>query len=73
MLSKKQLKTQQLDGETLYLTYIINKWWLTIEPENNRNGTQRYDGWYPRCYSKVSHAKMAVTKKLGKEWQWHTH
>jgi hypothetical protein len=69
-ITKQPLKTQSLDGETLYLTYIDCEWRLTIEPANRNNGTQSYDGWFPRTYSQVSAAKAAVTRKFGREWEW---
>ncbi|ODM57023.1 hypothetical protein BC455_18195 [Vibrio harveyi] len=69
-MSRHSLKTQKLGDETLYLTYIDNKWELTIVPANRHNGTERYDGWFPRYYTKVSSAKAAVTRKLGREWIW---
>ncbi|AZS26373.1 hypothetical protein DYL72_15835 [Vibrio anguillarum] len=64
------MKTQQIDGETLYLHHTDGLWTLIIEPANRNNGTQSYDGWFPRYYSKASSAKAAVTKKFGREWQW---
>ena len=70
IINPMKMKTQKLCGETLFLNYVENEWILTIEPANRRDGTERYDGWFPRHYSKVSHAKVAVTKKFGREWQW---
>jgi len=64
------LKTQSIDGETLYLTHIGNEWRLEVEPAYRHNGTQNYDGWFPRFYTKASYAKAAVTKKFGPEWKW---
>ncbi len=64
------LKTQSIDGETLFLTYIGGEWRLEVEPAYRRNGTQNYDGWFPRTYSSIGAAKGAVTRVFGKEWQW---
>lgn len=69
-MSNQALKTQQLNGETLYLTYMGSEWRLTIDPANRSNGTQSYDGWFPRNYSQVRSAKAAVTRKFGGEWKW---
>jgi len=66
----KYFKTQDVDGETLYLNYYKGTWKLTIDPPNRYNGTHKYDGWFPRFYSNPSHAKAAVTRKFGNEWQW---
>lgn len=69
-MTYQRLKTQELQGETLHLVFIHDRWRLSIEPENRRNGTQSYDGWFPRYYSKASFAKAAVTRKFGRVWQW---
>lgn len=55
---------QMIGAETIYITY------LAIEPAYRRNGAERYNGWFPKNYSKPSYAKAAVTKKLGREWRW---
>lgn len=69
-MAKQPLKTQELDGETLYLTFEGKEWLLTIVPAYRSNGTERYDGWFPRHYSNVNRAKASVTRKFGREWLW---
>jgi hypothetical protein len=66
----ESLKTQIIDGEQIFLRFDGSDWVLWIEPANRHNGTQTYDGWFPRRYKKQSAAKGALTKMLGPEWQW---
>ena len=69
-MTTQPLKTQQLAGDTLHLHYTGNEWKLTIEPAYRHDGTAKYDGWFPRYYSRASSAKAAVTKNLGGGWVW---
>ena len=43
---------------------------LSVRPEYRRNGTQTYDGWFPRYYSKPQYAKAALTRFLGESVNW---
>jgi len=69
-MKNERFKTQQIDGETLYLVSLDDTWRLTIEPRNRNNGTERYDGWFPRFYTNPKSAKASVTRKFGREWKW---
>ena len=43
---------------------------LSVEPEYRRKGTQNYDGWFPRYYTKPQYAKAALTRFLGEPVNW---
>ena len=43
---------------------------LTSDSVDGYNGTQTYDGWFPRYYSKPQYAKAALTRFLGESVNW---
>ena len=42
----------------------------TVSPENRHNGTQSFDGWFPRFFSEPQYAKSSLTKFLGESVVW---
>lgn len=69
-MSVKQLKSTTEDGYTFFISHDGTEYCLTVEPAYRRNGTQTFDGLFPRFYSEVKFAKGALTRFLGKQAVW---
>lgn len=57
-------------NETFYITPHGDRFKLTVDPEYRHNGTQNYDGYFPRHFKSVPAAKGCLTKFLGKPPAW---
>lgn len=64
------LTSDSVDGYTFCISTDGNECKLSVRPEYRRNGTQTYDGWFPRYYSKPQYAKAALTRFLGESVNW---
>lgn len=64
------LTSDSVDGYTFCISTDGNGCKLSVRPEYRRNGTQTYDGWFPRYYSKPQYAKAALTRFLGESVNW---
>lgn len=64
------LTSDSVDGYTFLISPDGNGCKLSVRPEYRRNGTQTYDGWFPRYYSKPQYAKAALTRFLGESVNW---
>lgn len=70
-MSFKGLETSYGANENFFIVPHGDEFKLYVVPENRRNGTQSYDGYFPRFYKKLSAAKAGLTKFLGKPEQWY--
>lgn len=59
------------DKYTFYISVSGSGCRLSVEPENRFNGTQSFDGWFPRYYSRSQDAKASLTRFLGETVIWH--
>jgi hypothetical protein len=66
----KRLKSTTEDGYTFFITHDGTEYCLTVEPAYRYNGTQSFDGWFPRFYSDAKFAKGALTRFLGEQVLW---
>ena len=66
----KGLYTSYDDKETFFIIAVGAEYKLYVEPESRRNGTQAYDGYFPRFFSEVRFAKASLTKFLRKPDKW---
>jgi len=66
----KGLKTSYGDEYTFFITPHGDEFKLSADPAWRRNGTQTFDGYFPRYFKKVSSAKSSLTKFLGKPDEW---
>lgn len=58
-------------GSDKFLIECVNgQFRLSVEPANRSNGTQSFDGWFPRFFSKPRSAKSALTRFLGESLDW---
>jgi len=55
---------------TLYIRESDGDYILSVEPEFRRNGTQSFDGAFPRLYKRVQDAKGYSTKMFGSGLVW---
>jgi len=69
-MSYKTIKTNYGDKYTFFIKHIGSEFVLFVEPEFRNNGTQNFDGYFPRTYSHPKYAKAALTKYLGKPNPW---
>lgn len=69
MISSR-LSSDSIDGVTFIISPHGQGCRLSVEPEYRRNGTQNYDGWFPRFYTKPQYAKAALTRYLGEPVNW---
>lgn len=69
-MALKGLKTEYAQGEAFFIVPHGNDFKLYVEPVYRRNGTQNYDGYFPRYFSRVSSAKSSLTRFLGKPEKW---
>ncbi len=44
--------------------HLTDGYRLSVSPENRHNGTQSFDGWFPRFFSEPQYAKSSLTKFL---------
>ncbi len=58
------------DGYTFIITTDDTGCRLSVEPAHRHNGTQSFDGRFPRFYSSPRYAKSALTKFLGEAVSW---
>lgn len=58
------------DTHTFYIVPFGSDFMLYVMPEYRRNGTQSFDGHFPRFYKSPKFAKAALTRMLGKPEQW---
>ena len=65
-----RLSSDSIDGVTFIISPHGQGGRLSVEPEYRRNGTQNYDGWFPRFYTKPQYAKAALTRYLGEPVNW---
>ncbi|WP_415913293.1 hypothetical protein [Neptuniibacter sp. QD37_11] len=68
--SRKGLKATFDDGEIFFITPTDSGWLLTTNRQYRRNGTNAYDGWFPRHYTHTRSAKAALTRFLGQKLDW---
>lgn len=66
----KGLETSYDGSEYFYIVPHYGEFKLYVDPEFRSNGTQSYDGYFPRFYKRVGSAKAGLTKFLGKPEQW---
>jgi hypothetical protein len=66
----KGIKTDYGDEEFFFIKASGDGVILFVEPANRFNGTQNYDGYFPRYYSHTRYAKAALTRSLGKPNDW---
>ncbi len=66
----KGLKTLLEGDEEFSIVPSGNQFSLIVKPEFRHNGTQNYDGRFPRSYSEPRYAKAALTKFLGCSVDW---
>jgi len=57
-------------AHTLYIRRSGGGYILSAEPEFRRNGTQSFDGAFPRAYKRVQDAKGYSTKMFGSGLVW---
>lgn len=69
-MNSKRLKSNTENGYTFFITPDGSGYSLTVEPEFRRNGTQSFDGWFPRFYTESKYAKGSLTKFLGEPVHW---
>jgi hypothetical protein len=70
MQNDKGLKTSYDNKEVFFIVPFKDGYDLYVEPAYRHNGTQAYDGRFPRHYKKVGAAKASLTKFLGKPEKW---
>jgi len=58
------------DEYTFYIEPCGSGCRLTVEPANRHNGTQSFDGWFPRLYTRPQDAKAALPRFLGEAVMW---
>lgn len=69
-MSEMHLIAKLDDGYTFYISPRGTGCVLSVEPANRFNGTQSFDGRFPRTYTKPQYAKAALTKYLGEAVNW---
>ncbi len=71
MNTKDIATTTTEDGET-YSIAVDERglFWVKLKDNHRRNGTQIYDGRFPRSAKSLSSAKGIVTKWLGYKTDW---
>lgn len=69
-MSFKTLKTELPDGEIYRIKLSGNHFMVTLEPEFRNNGTEKYNGYFPRPCKSLRGAKSVVTKWLGYKPNW---
>jgi hypothetical protein len=52
------------DEHTLFIRYQSGRFVASVEPEYRPNGTQTWDGMFPRQYKSAGSAKAAVGRLL---------
>jgi hypothetical protein len=65
----KAIRTS-VGNETFIIQPLSNEFELSVEPSNRFNGTQAYDGYFPRRYSSPRYAKAALTRFFGENLTW---
>ena len=55
------LTSDSVDGYTFCISTDGNGCKLSVRPEYRRNGTQTYDGWFPRYVSVKPLPPVAIT------------
>lgn len=67
----KGIKTSYPGGkDTFYIVPNGDRFRLEVDPPNRHNGTQNYDGYFPRFFKSVPAAKGCLSKFLGKPPAW---
>jgi hypothetical protein len=67
----KTLISKTDDGYTFSISPYEDGYRLSVSPENRHNGTQLFDGWFPRFFfSEPQYAKSSLTKFLGESLVW---
>lgn len=69
-MTAKKLFAKIDDVYTVYISVSGSGCRLSVEPENRFNGTQSFDGWFPRYYSRPQYAKASLTRFLGETVTW---
>ncbi|HGB5786718.1 TPA: hypothetical protein ACIVT4_003320, partial [Salmonella enterica subsp. diarizonae serovar 61:l,v:z35] len=69
-MTRSRFRSDSIDGFTFIISPHGQGCRLSVEPEYRRNGTQSYDGWFPRFYTKPQYAKAALTRFLGEPVNW---
>ncbi|WP_223228602.1 hypothetical protein [Salmonella enterica] len=69
-MTSKTLISKTDDGYTFSISPYGDGYRLSVSPENRHNGTQSFDGWFPRFFSEPQYAKSSLTKFLGESLVW---
>ncbi|XIH62115.1 hypothetical protein C1N60_23215 (plasmid) [Pantoea sp. SGAir0184] len=69
-MTGRTLMARSSDGYTFTITSYDKGYRLSVCPENRYNGTQSFDGWFPRFYTRPQSAKSALTRFLGESLVW---
>lgn len=69
-MTSKTLISKTDDGYTFSISPYGDGYRLSVSPENRHNGTQSFDGWFPRFFSEPQYAKSSITKFLGESLVW---
>ncbi|HAI2561464.1 TPA: hypothetical protein HJJ02_004539 [Escherichia coli] len=57
-MTSKTLISKTDDGYTFSISPYGDGYRLSVSPENRHNGTQSFDGWFPRFFSEPQYAKF---------------
>lgn len=69
-MTSKVLVAKLDDRYTFIITTDDKGCRLSVEPAYRHNGTQSFDGRFPRFYTSPRYAKSALTKFLGEAVIW---
>lgn len=69
-MTSSLISSNSVTGYTFTISSDGQGFKLSVEPPYRHNGTQTFDGWFPRFYTKSQYAKAALTKFLGESVTW---